>query len=97
MRPFSPGYGSGIAVSLTTTSAQGLLVMNASSVRVTNIGVVAVFFKIGDSSAVATNKDVYLPSGETMIVSKALYHDTIAAISVSSTAILRAICGEGGV
>jgi hypothetical protein len=96
MKPFSPGYGSGIAVSLSTTNATGALVKNASSVRVTNTGAVAVFFKIGESTAVATNVDLYLAAGATIIVNKAIYHDTIAAITASSTATLQVICGEGG-
>jgi len=97
MKPFNPGYGSGIAVSLTTTSAQGLLVMNSSSVRITNTGAVAVYVKIGDSTVVADTDDLYLAAGATIIVTKSLYHDTIAAKTASSTATLQVICGEGGV
>lgn len=96
-KPFMPGYGSGIAVSLSTTNATGALVKNASSVRVTNTGAVAVFFKIGISTSVATNKDLYLPAGASIIVSKGVDQDTIAAITASSTATLQVICGEGGI
>lgn len=98
MNPFTPGYGSGLVVSASTTNATRTIVMNASSVRVTNSGAVPVFFKIGlSSSTVATSKDLYLLAGTSIVVSKSVTHDTIAAITASSTSTLQVISGEGGI
>lgn len=93
---FRPQYGSTQSHAVTSTSSSKTINKEAKSVRIVNVGAAEAYFKIGESPQTSSaTAGIYLGAGQTMIVEKAVGHDTFAAYSGTSTTLI--ICtGEGG-
>lgn len=94
--PFAPHYGTGQALTATSSSASTTIGKGDKTVKILNTGTGLAFFRIGVGTQVATSADCPIVAGTLTYVSKAQDDDTIGYIS-SAGSTLQIITGEGGV
>lgn len=96
MKPnFAPQFGSGQAISASTTSASVNGVDTfCEDLYVVNDGSVTAFLRWGVGAQTATTADFPLPGGSAQVVRKK-NANTVAAITASGTTTIRIIPGSG--
>lgn len=94
---FSPAYGSGTIIAVSTSSANGEVdaSRSRSAVCVSNIGSEAAYIRTGDSTVVATTADYLLLSGTQVTISKKKTDTHLAAITASGASSVHIIAGAG--
>lgn len=97
-QPFSPHYGSGFALTATTTSTAftGQLRPVAKNVVIVNTGTAVFFVRIGTGAQTAVlNADFPVMPGKTVSLTKADGQDSISTIAAAAGGTGFVICGEG--
>lgn len=94
-QPFCPHYGSGVTVSVTSTSAQTTLPTGTSSVCITSKNTVLCYVRVGVSGVVATTADYPVPPNQQVVLTRDLDHTTIACIAPAGGGDLHIMVGSG--
>ncbi len=80
-RTFMPGYGSGVVVATSASSAAATVNVNSIGMLLTNLGSFTVFVRLGEAAGAATTADVPVPVGTQVAVSKSNAHRHLSHIS----------------
>lgn len=95
LQPFSPAYGSGAKLSVTTSSqAVASLPADPKNVVFTNLGTAAAYVRMAPDSAAATVADCCIPAGAQVTLTKSEITTGFRYIGDAATT-LHYIVGEG--
>lgn len=93
---FGPAYGSGVTVSVTSTSANSAVGFGSKSVVLTNTGAANIYVRTGLSGLTATSADYILLPLSQVSISKPQDHTHVAYITdPATTSSMHIIPGEG--
>lgn len=96
LQSFSPGYGTGIAVTAGGTSAvAALLGATSTALCLTNTGTDIAYVRTGDATAVATAADYPVLGGQQVSITINANHTHFAYIAPSGSPTLHVMRGEG--
>jgi hypothetical protein len=97
IRTFSPGFGTGVTISTTTTSSNTAIRSGTLAVCVTNTDSTNnIYFRTcAASTDVATAADYLVLPGQQVSVSKQREHGFIAVIAAAGTPSVHVITGDG--
>lgn len=96
LRTFAPGYGTGITVAATTSSAANPLRPGAQAMVVTNRDATNdVYVRSGGSDAVATAADYLVPARAQIPLTRNQDDTHVAVVTVAGTASVHFIIGDG--
>lgn len=100
-QPFSPHYGSGVALAVGVASSAYALDPKAKNVVVANTGTAVFYVRVGTGTSPGAgitailNTDMPIMPGHAVSLTKADGQDTLAAIALAAGGTGNAICGEG--
>lgn len=93
--PFAPGFGHGIVLSATASSANAEINAQSQTLCLTNLGTDVCYIKLSETSTdAATTADYPVPGGAQVTISKNRDYSRIAYISAVGTS-LHVMPGEG--
>jgi hypothetical protein len=95
LETFNPAYTQGTTISVSTTSAAAVRGLGAKSLCLSNLGTVTVYVRVSQGTIAATTADYPVLAGTQVTITKDEAHDTVSAITASSTSSLHVIPGEG--
>ena len=95
VQTFNPAYTQGQTISVSTVSAPAVIGYGSASLCLTNLGNQPVYVRVSRGTIAATTADYPVMPLAQVTITKDVYHDTVSAITASSTSSLHVIAGEG--
>ena len=95
MKVFSPSFGNGQTIAVTTSSASAAIGVASDELVLTNLTSEPVYVRTGDSAAVATAADYCVGDKGQITIRKLRSHTHVAVLTAAGTSDLHVIPGEG--
>jgi len=94
-QPFCPHYGSGITVSVGSSTGASTIPTGTSTVCITSKNSVLCYVRIGAPGVTATTADYPVPPNQQVTITRDPEHNTIAYIAPATGGDLQIMVGSG--